>query len=149
MKNPKSVFVTLLILPLFLSSTVVFASPVVWSRMHEIGSFPPQANSITETSDGGYAIAGVFGTDFWLVKIDELGNIQWDRIYGGEENDQALSVVETSDGGYALAGVTTSFGVGGVDDFWLVKTDEDGVAPVEPEAPWVVLRGTIRAIPHD
>ena len=52
--------------------------------------------------------------------------------------DSAHSVIETSDGGYALVGLTESFDAGG-SDFWLVKTDEDGVAPVEPEAPWVVL----------
>jgi len=128
LKSFKLIFATLLILPLVLSSTVVFASPVVWSRIYEIGPVL-EANSMIETSDGGYAIAGGVYTpaDFWLVKIDELGNMQWNRTYGGEEKDvaRARSLVETSDGGYALAGFTESFGQG-EEDFWLVKTDADG-----------------------
>jgi hypothetical protein len=98
----------------------------MWSRIYEIGPVL-EANSMIETSDGGYAIAGGFDTpaDFWLVKIDELGNVQWNMTYGGEEKDVAFSLVETSDGGYALTGFTESFGQG-EEDFWLVKTDADG-----------------------
>jgi hypothetical protein len=68
----------------------------------------------------------------------------WVQSYGEDYLEEAFSLVATSDGGYAIAGLTTSFAAGGTDfgvngDFWLVKTDEDGAAPVEPEAPWVVL----------
>jgi len=103
------------------------ASSTIWSRIYEIGP-PLEANSIIEISDGGYVIAGRFGTrgDFWLIKIDELGDMQWNRTYGGEKKDVAFSLVETSDGGYALAGFTESFGQG-EEDFWLVKTDADGI----------------------
>jgi hypothetical protein len=83
------------------------------------------------TSDGGYALAGhisSFGAgsyDFWLVKTDAAGNMEWNRTYGGTGIDEAFSVVVTSDGGYALAGYTTSYGVGETD-VWLVKTDASG-----------------------
>ena len=117
------------------------------------------ARSLVETSDGGYALAGTWdyedwiylGTGgpakvhtgaFWLVKTDATGNMEWNMTYGGGVIEEAFSVVAASDGGYALAGVTTSFGVEGSDDFWLVKTDENGVAPVAPVAPeaaWVIL----------
>jgi hypothetical protein len=110
------------------------------------------AYSLVATSDGGYAIAGAWNyvnlwstwsapyhSGFWLVKTDAFGNAEWNQTYGGGAMDLAYSLIATSDGGYALAGVTTSFGVDGTDDFWLVKTDEDGVAPVEPEASWVIL----------
>jgi hypothetical protein len=85
-----------------------------------------------KVSDGGYALAGctwsfgVGGSDFWLVKVDSSGNIEWNKTYGGGSDDYAFSVVETSDGGYALAGYTGSFGAGDLD-FWLLKTDSDGV----------------------
>ncbi len=115
--------------PFFVSSqffNFAYTSSVMWSRVYEIGPHL-EVNSMIETSDGGYTIAGGFDTpaDFWLVKIDELGNIQWNRTYGGEKKDVAYSLVETSDGGYALAGFTESFGRG-EEDFWLVKTDSDG-----------------------
>jgi len=59
--------------------------------------------------------------------LSEVGPpIQWNKTYGGAAFDWAWSMVRTSDGGYALAGRTKSFGAGGVDDFWLVKTDGDG-----------------------
>jgi hypothetical protein len=87
---------------------------------------------VQKTSDGGYALAGItdsFGAgsdDFWLVKTDANGNIQWERTYGGAGYEFASSFQQTSDGGYALAGFTDSFGAGG-DDFWLVKTDSAGI----------------------
>ena len=92
--------------------------------------------SLIETFDGGYALAGVTYSssayeDFWLVKTDEYGNVEWNQTYGGEYSDWAYSLVETSDGGYALCGYTRSFGAG-EDDFWLVKTDEYGVVPEFP-----------------
>ena len=117
------------------------------------------AYSLVATSDGGYALAGAWNyvqlwstwsspyhSGFWLVKTDGLGNEEWNQSYGGGAMDLAYSLIATSDGGYALAGVTTSFSVGDgqflagdVGDFWLVKTDENGVAPVAPEAAWIIL----------
>jgi len=87
------------------------------------------AREIIETSDGGYAMAGEtssFGhgsRDFWLVKTDSEGNMQWNQPYGGTDEDEAYSVVQTEEGGYAVVGRTLSFGP---QDFWLVKTDADG-----------------------
>jgi hypothetical protein len=86
---------------------------------------------IIQTTDGGYAIAGrtnSFGAgyyDFWLLKTDAHGNMEWDKTYGGAGQDDARSLVQTGDGGYMLAGYTSSFGAGGYD-FWLVKTDTNG-----------------------
>jgi len=99
------------------------------------------AYSLVETSDGGYALTGrtsSFGAgfeDFWLVKTDGSGNIEWSRTYGGANHEGAKSLVETSDGGYALAGQTSSFGTGS-NDFWLVRTNEQGI----PEFPsWIIM----------
>ncbi len=91
------------------------------------------ANSLVATSDGGYALAGysIFsgvGGDFWLLKTDGFGNMQWNRTYGGAGNEAANSFIETVDGGFAIAGSKTSFGTGDAD-FWLVKTDGFGVVP--------------------
>jgi hypothetical protein len=87
--------------------------------------------SIIQTSDGGYALAGYtqsYGAgsgDFWLIKIDQYGGIEWSQTYGGPNDDAASTVIQTSDGGYALAGYTDSYGAGG-HDFWLVKTNQYG-----------------------
>jgi hypothetical protein len=89
--------------------------------------------SIVQTSDGGFALAGhtdsfgVGGSDFWLVKTDSAGNMQWNQTYGGVGVDVAFSIVQTSDGGYALAGYTISFNTYPSYDFWLVKVDSVGV----------------------
>ena len=74
--------------------------------------------------------------DFWLIKTDEDGNMQWNRTYGGTGSDIASSLIETSDGGYAIAGYTFSFAAGN-SDLWLVKTDEQGVIPEFPS--WIIL----------
>jgi hypothetical protein len=102
----------------------------VWSRTYG-GTGYDWAYSLVATSDGGYAIAGYTvssgagNADFWLVKTDEFGNMEWNRTYGGAEMDIAYSLIATSDGGYALAGETWSFG-DGTPAFWLVKTDASG-----------------------
>ena len=90
-----------------------------------------RANSLVETSDKGFALAGYtnsFGAghyDFWLIKTDSSGNLEWNQTYGGLNEDIAWSLIQTSDGGFALAGETLSFGAGD-HDFWLVKTDSSG-----------------------
>ena len=113
------------------SSTITTTAPFTeWNQTYGGESYC-EALSVVQTSDGGYALAGVttsFGassSDFWLVKTDPAANMLWDKTYGGADYERVESVVQTSDGGYALAGVTTSFGAGGWD-FWLVKTDVAG-----------------------
>jgi hypothetical protein len=90
------------------------------------------AYSLVETPDGGYALAGYidsFGVtrfDWWLVKTDVDGNVEWDRTYGGPEFDVARSVIVTSDGGFMIAGYR-DFQANYVNaKFWLIKTDSEG-----------------------
>jgi len=106
------------------------AGNIQWSQAYG-GDYYDQAMSVIQTTDGGYALAGYtmsFGEgyfDFWLIKTDADGKMEWNRTYGGMDDDEAYSVVQTNDGGYALGGFTWSFGSGGYDA-WLVKTDEYG-----------------------
>jgi len=101
-----------------------------WNRTYG-GASADNAQSVVQTIDGGYAIAGqtesfgAGGLDYWLVKTDAYGNMQWNKTYGGASTDYACSVVERNDGGYAIAGGTHSFGAGNAD-FWLIKTDAAG-----------------------
>jgi hypothetical protein len=100
---------------------------VVWTKTIG-GSSYDYAYSITQTSDGGYIVAGrteSFGAGYWsiyLVKLDSGGNVQWTKTIGGSDRDGASSIIQSSDGGYVVAGHTWSFGAGGVD-FYLVKMD--------------------------
>jgi len=89
-------------------------------------------NSLIQTSDGGYAIAGAtnsFGAgryDVYVVKLDANGNLQWTKTIGGKGWDVGLSLIQTSDGGYAIAGATQSFGAGKKEDVYVVKLDAHG-----------------------
>jgi predicted secreted protein len=107
------------------------------------GTNDDRVYALVQTSDGGYALAGwtnsfgAGGSNFWLVKTDTNGNMQWNQTYGGTNNDQAYALVQTTDGGYALAGYTYSFGAGSYD-FWLVETDASGnVGGVESGLAWI------------
>lgn len=118
---------------------------VQWVKTYG-GPLSDEANSIIQTTDGGYALAGYTGSfgsynnNYWLVKTDANGNLQWTRTYGKETlghrttagsnngldnqaSSKARSVVQTSDGGYALLGYATST----IEKYiWLVKTDSRG-----------------------
>jgi ABC-type transport system substrate-binding protein len=124
-----------LFVPVFNLRMVVHAAPALpdaeWNKTYG-GADRDEASSVVQTSDGGYAIAGstnsfgAGGADFWLVKTDSAGNMEWNKTYGGTNPESLYSVVQTGDGGYAIAGETQSFGEG--LDFWLVKTDSNGNA---------------------
>jgi len=95
------------------------------------GKNDDEGNSLIQTSDGSYAIAGTtksFGAgerDVYVVKLDANGNLQWTKTIGGKEDDKGYSLIQTSDGGYAIAGVTKSFGAG-ERDVYVVKLDAKG-----------------------
>jgi hypothetical protein len=95
------------------------------------GSYGDEANSIIQSSDGGYVVAGrtesfgAGGWDIYVVKLDASGNVQWTKTIGGSNDDGALSIIQSSDGGYAVAGYTESFGAG-YSDFYVVKMDANG-----------------------
>ena len=104
----------------------------LWDRTYG-GTLQDAAYCIRQTPDGGYILAGTtssFGLgyeDFWLLKTDSNGYMQWNRTYGGIYDDSAYSVQQTTDGGYIVCGYTGSFGAG-YEDLWLVKTDSNGDA---------------------
>jgi hypothetical protein len=62
----------------------------------------------------------------WFLKTDANGRMQWNQTYGGVEDDYGYVSTHTPDGGYAIVGSTMSYGAGSAD-FWLIKTDANGV----------------------
>jgi hypothetical protein len=102
----------------------------LWTRTYG-GYANDDAQSVQQTSDGGYIIAGTTesfgagGEDVYLVKTDANGDTLWTCTYGGSGGDRGQCVQQTSDGGYIFAGATMSFGAGSYD-VYLVKTDANG-----------------------
>ena len=109
----------------FSDSFSVSAAPsLLWNQTYG-GTEWDSAQSVIQTSDGGYALAGstrslgAGWSDFWLIKVDSLGNTEWNKTYGGAGEDVAQAVIQTIDGGYALVGRTAA-------SAWFVKTDSSG-----------------------
>lgn len=127
----------------FESSGSNFLGKVEWVKNFG-GSGEDTGQSIIQTIDGGYAILGFSNSvdgdlqyktlevnDYWLLKLDAEGNLQWNQTYGGSKDDRGQSLVQTFDGGYALTGYAMSDdGDGSVNqgfhDNWLLKLDASG-----------------------
>ena len=110
--------------------------------------------SIEQTSDGGYIIGGYsasgisgdkteaanigggWGYDYWVVKTDSLGTIEWENTIGGTGDDWLKSLKQTSDDGYILGGFSNSgisgdkteptVGLTAASDYWIIKIDSTG-----------------------
>lgn len=119
-----------------------------WQKLYGTAGLD-QCFSAYPTSDGGSIIAGISngsatgdttltnhgGNDMWIIKLNSLGNIEWQRLLGGAGNDNAHSVVQTVDGGFMLAGSSqpssagngdiTALSKGGID-VCIFKLSADG-----------------------
>ncbi len=137
---PRYLTLSLLLLPF---PAFAQAPPAVEWQRNLGGSQSDFANSVAQTTDGGYIICGttfsnngdVFGNhgqaDIWVVKLDALGTIQWQRCLGGTGFDFGRSVLQRTDGGYLVLGTTSSSngdvsGNHGESDIWLAKLDASG-----------------------
>ena len=103
-----------------------------WIR--EASGFEDGAYSVIQTADHGYVLSGFTtqfgagGTDFYVIKIDSVGNSLWTRTVGGTGSETVFpgsKLVQTADGGFALTGFTDSFGSGG-NDVYIVKLNSSG-----------------------
>ncbi|MBK7965374.1 MAG: hypothetical protein IPK10_08855 [Bacteroidetes bacterium] len=111
------------------------------------GASSEELRSIIQTADGGYLLGGhslsnisgdkienSFGDfDYWIVKVDSVGDILWQRTVGGNERDELYSMQQTTDGGHILGGQSMSNFSGnktenclGGYDYWIVKVDVQG-----------------------
>jgi hypothetical protein len=95
------------------------------------------AYSLAQTADGGYALfcytvpGGLLvgKSDYWLIKTDAAGNVQWNKTYGAPTTSEYLAYgIRTVDGGYAMVGYngTSAGGVQNYSSVWLAKTDSMG-----------------------
>jgi hypothetical protein len=119
----------------FLLLSVVCLSSIASAQTNWAGTYggPDKdfAESVQETSDGGYFVAGrteSFGAgdeDVYLIKTDAQGETLWTRTYGGPNNDWCHSVQQTADGGYIATG-GTSVDAPEPYDVYLIRTDARG-----------------------
>jgi hypothetical protein len=113
---------------------------IQWQKTYG-GANDDVASSIRPTSDGGYIVAGYKSMaptnmvgdqrEYWIIKLDSSGNIQWQNTYGGENWEEAYSIEQTTDGGYIVAGISNSlynFVIGnhGYYDYWVIKLNAAG-----------------------
>lgn len=100
--------------------------------------------SIAETIDGGYAVLGYTQStdfdivdknnesfDFWVMKFSSEDILQWNKTFGGSDDDKGYDIISTSDNGFALLGYSKSSDNdvsenAGAQDFWMVKITAEG-----------------------
>ena len=133
----------LITLILFYSSLISQTSPNFNYQLCLGGSSNDQIYAIDKSKDGGL-ILGLHSTssdgdlsfnygldDIWIVKLDTLNNITWEKNIGGSSFDYVYSIKETLEGGVIVLGSTSSIdfdviGNHGSYDIWLVKLDSVG-----------------------
>ena len=125
---------------------------LLWEKTYG-GSGQDYGSSITATADGGYMLGATISSttgyvnceltglndicDASLIKIDSLGEIEWQQCYGGSDYDALIQIKQTTEGGYVFMATTRSTdgdvsgfhgpgGDGNKSDLWVVKLDASG-----------------------
>lgn len=120
---------------------------VDWQKTYG-GEYADLLRSMEQTKDGGYILGGYSNSpqsgdktesttgigDYWIIKIDGAGAIEWQQTYGGKGDNQLYVIHQTQDGGYIAGGnsnsTTSLSSVGGNvrsgTDYWVLKMDEKG-----------------------
>ncbi len=120
------------------------AGAISWERT--LGGYDyDQGNSIRQTADGGYIVAGTTEStdgdisgnngwdDAWIAKLNSAGNIEWQKCMGGFLRDGANNIQQTADGGFVAAVRSSSKTYGdfttnkGAYDSWIVKMNKSGI----------------------
>lgn len=124
-----------------------YSGNIIWQKSFG-GSNYDFAQSVVITDDGGYILAGYTESgngditgyhgagDCWVVKFDNLGNIQWQKSLGSSGNDYAFCIQQLTSGGYILTGYSESndgdvVGNHGNYDCWVVQLDEYGTIQMQ------------------
>lgn len=111
------------------------------------GNAQEKLHSIKPTLDGGYILGGTSSSDksgekssenmgnldYWIVKLDHKGKIEWQKSYGGIYIDELRSITTTTDGGFLVGGYSNSPASGnkssdaiGDGDYWILKLNNQG-----------------------
>ncbi len=122
---------------------------LIWQKTYGYSGIDT-GHSILQTNDGGYFITGVLdvtasngagntksmqtqhaGGDYWAIKLDQSGNLQWSKYFGGFFSDTAYDAIQTADQGFIIVGSSDSADTDisnnkGSYDFWVVKVSSTG-----------------------
>lgn len=119
---------------------------IIWQRTLG-GEYADILESISATSDGGFILGGYSNSpmslkkdqdtygegDYWIVKLNDKGETEWQQVFGGEKDDHLYSVIELKDGGYLLGGSSASGSSGNKNvsnkngaDYWIIKLNSAG-----------------------
>ncbi|MCG3165189.1 MAG: hypothetical protein POELPBGB_00951 [Bacteroidia bacterium] len=109
------------------------AGNLQWSKTYGTAGddSQPWGNLAYITSDGGYIISshtngsGAGNFDYWVLKLDVAGNVEWSKTYGGAGEESSRHIEPTPDGGYIVGGYASSWGAGSMDAY-VVKIDALG-----------------------
>ena len=103
-----------------------------WAVTYHASGAQETANAVKQTSDGGYIVAGSTNSSgvpgnphAWVLKLDSLGNVVWQKTYGGTGPDSASSIDQTIDGEYVVAGSFMN-STASQSAPWVFKLDSNG-----------------------
>ena len=131
-----------IVFPVCLLIPFAMSAQIIWQKSYG-GTATEAPSAIKSTTDGGYIISGYSdsddhdltknngGYDFWIIKVDSTGKLQWQKSYGGSSYDQSRDMTTTRDGGYIITGEVYSNdgdikGANGKYDCWVIKLDSAG-----------------------
>ncbi|MFL5766014.1 MAG: T9SS type A sorting domain-containing protein [Bacteroidia bacterium] len=115
---------------------------IIWQKTYG-GTQADEPFNIEKTTDGGYILGGYSSSqdgdvsinyaasEYWIVKLDSTGTMEWEKTYGGQGGEINGFVSQTSDGGYMVAGGSSSYDGDatsnhGIDDFWILRLTATG-----------------------
>lgn len=139
-------FLKIVVCTIFLISPKIRAQDILWEKSYG-GKYAEYLSDVIPTPDYGFILAGSSlskksgsktddnrgNLDYWIWKMDENGDLDWQKSFGGSGIDLLNSIILTNDGGFILAGISNSEqsfekkdSIRGQDDFWIVKLDAKG-----------------------
>ncbi|MEL0645616.1 hypothetical protein V6251_14580 [Olleya sp. Ti.3.14] len=122
---------------------------LIWQKTYGFSGIDT-GYSIIQTSDNGFFVTGVLdvtasngagntrnnqtlhaGGDYWAVKLDQSGTLEWSKYFGGFFSDTAYDVIQTTDQGFIIVGSSDSADTDisnnkGSYDYWVVKISSSG-----------------------
>lgn len=103
------------------------AGEVLWDSVYGDVAQEQLAYGLVAFPQGGFAVAGTAHEDFWVVRTDADGGVLWDEAYDYDPTtyERATGLVRMPDDGLALTGWIQG---DGFTDFWVMRTDADGLA---------------------
>jgi hypothetical protein len=124
---------------------------IIWQKVFRGSSLTDIPYSIIQLKDNNFIVSGSSqdggsqDLDLWTIKFDNTGNIIWQKVFRGNQNndfyDEATYLLATPDGGFLISGYTNSFSTV-TGDIWVIKSDTNGSIEwqkiyISPDKEWI------------